>query len=73
MRNGFDAIIIGSGFGGAVTTYRLAEAGARVLVLERGRRWTPEQYPRQPQMPGSTTILCQKSSMAGSTCASFTV
>ena len=48
MSNGFDAIIIGSGFGGAVTAYRLAEAGARVLVLERGRRWTPEQYPRQP-------------------------
>jgi cholesterol oxidase len=34
-----DTIIIGSGFGGSVTACRLAEAGARVLVLERGRRW----------------------------------
>jgi len=42
----FDAIVVGSGFGGAVCAYRLAEAGARVLVLERGRRWTPEEYPR---------------------------
>lgn len=44
----FDAIIIGSGFGGAVTACRLAERGARVLVLERGRRWDPRDYPREP-------------------------
>ncbi|RDD60770.1 GMC oxidoreductase [Ferruginivarius sediminum] len=42
----YDAIVVGSGFGGAVTACRLAESGARVLVLERGRRWTPETYPR---------------------------
>lgn len=42
-----DVIIIGSGFGGAVAACRLAEAGVqRVLVLERGRRWTPKTYPR---------------------------
>ena len=35
----FDAIVIGSGFGGAITACRLAEAGYSVLVLERGRRW----------------------------------
>lgn len=44
----FDAIVIGSGFGGAVTACRLAEKGARVLVLERGRRWDPKDYPRKP-------------------------
>jgi len=43
----FDAIVIGSGFGGAVTACRLAEANQRVLVLERGRRWT--RYPRDLQ------------------------
>lgn len=42
----FDAIIVGSGFGGAVTAARLAEAGWKVLVLERGRRWLPEAMPR---------------------------
>lgn len=51
MRRGFDVIIIGSGFGGAVTACRLAQAGARVLVLERGRRWTKDQYPRTPSDP----------------------
>jgi len=43
--SGFDTVIIGSGFGGAVMACRLAEKGARVLVLERGRRWSPSTYP----------------------------
>lgn len=48
MANGFDVVVIGSGFGGAVTACRLAEAGYRVLILERGRRWEVEDYPRKP-------------------------
>ena len=43
-----DAVIVGSGFGGAVSACRLAEAGRDVLVLERGREWAPEDYPREP-------------------------
>ncbi|MFN2592500.1 MAG: GMC family oxidoreductase, partial [Candidatus Dormibacteria bacterium] len=35
-----------SGFGGAVVAGRLAEAGRSVCLLERGRRWTPADYPR---------------------------
>lgn len=46
MANSFDVVIVGSGFGGAVTACRLAQAGRKVLVLERGRRWTPDEYPR---------------------------
>lgn len=45
----YDAIIIGSGFGGAVTACRLAEHGLKVLVLERGRRWTTDTFPRAPE------------------------
>lgn len=47
----FDAIVIGSGFGGAITSCRLAEAGYKVLVLERGRRWEPKTFPRNPNDP----------------------
>src|SRR5687768_5019383 len=48
MSQTFDAIVIGSGFGGAITACRLSEKGMRVLVLERGRRWAPKDYPRKP-------------------------
>ena len=47
MSQEFDAIVIGSGFGGAITACRVAEKGMKVLVLERGRRWTPQEYPRK--------------------------
>jgi cholesterol oxidase len=47
----FDAIVIGSGFGGAVMACRAAERGMKVLVLERGRRWAPGDYPRKPGDP----------------------
>jgi cholesterol oxidase len=46
-----DAVVIGSGFGGAVAACRLAEAGYRVIVLERGRRWTPDTFPREAGDP----------------------
>src|SRR5205823_1816017 len=45
----FDVIVIGSGFGGAVTSCRLAEKGKKVLVLERGKKWDRTTYPREPQ------------------------
>ena len=48
MKANWDAIVIGSGFGGAVTACRLAESGRKVLVLERGRRWEVKDYPRNP-------------------------
>lgn len=45
----FDVIVIGSGFGGAISAARLAEAGYEVLVLERGKRWDKSNYPRHPE------------------------
>jgi len=44
----YDAIVVGSGFGGSVTAYRLAQADKRVLVLERGRPYPPGSFTRSP-------------------------
>ncbi len=40
----FDVIVIGSGFGGGIAACRLAEAGQRVCVLERGRRFAGADF-----------------------------
>ena len=45
----FDAIIIGTGFGGTVAATRLAAKGKKVLMLERGTFWvTPEKLGKPP-------------------------
>jgi cholesterol oxidase len=45
----FDAVVIGSGFGGSVAACRLAENGKTVCVLERGKRYAPGYFPRSPR------------------------
>src|SRR4051794_12579099 len=45
----FDAVVIGSGFGGAVAAFRLSEAGLSILVLERGVPYPPGSFPRTPR------------------------
>jgi cholesterol oxidase len=42
----YDFVIIGSGFGGSVSAYRLSQKGYRVLVLERGKRYNAEDFPK---------------------------
>jgi cholesterol oxidase len=54
MRSSYDAIVVGSGFGGGIAACRLAEAGHSVCVLERGRRFGRDDFPESPeQAPGA--------------------
>ncbi|HET8677203.1 MAG TPA: GMC oxidoreductase [Blastocatellia bacterium] len=45
----FDAIVIGTGFGGTIAATRLAAKGKKVLILERGTWWvTPAKIGKAP-------------------------
>ncbi len=46
MKPLYDYIIIGSGFGGSVSAMRLTEKGYSVLVIEKGKRWRAEDFPK---------------------------
>lgn len=46
-----DAVVIGSGFGGSVAACRLAQAGCSVTVIERGRRYDQNPFPRNWKNP----------------------
>jgi cholesterol oxidase len=42
----YDWLVVGSGFGGSVSALRLAEKGYKVAVLERGRRFRDDDFPK---------------------------
>lgn len=44
----FQAVVVGSGFGGSVMACRLAEGGMTVCVLERGKKYPPGTFARTP-------------------------
>jgi cholesterol oxidase len=45
MRDHYSAVVIGSGYGGAIAAARIARTGRDVCVLERGRELHPGEYP----------------------------
>jgi cholesterol oxidase len=44
VERAYDVVVVGSGFGGGIAACRLAEAGKRVCVLERGKRFTGKDF-----------------------------
>ena len=46
MIESYDAVVVGSGFGGSISSLRLAQAGKSTVVLERGKRYKPGDFPR---------------------------
>ena len=55
----YDALIIGSGFGGAMTAHRLVRAGWRVLMLERGNWVSRDPSRRDPSASFAYAVLLE--------------
>ncbi|KAK3810316.1 MAG: hypothetical protein J3Q66DRAFT_352765 [Benniella sp.] len=45
LKSHYDAIVVGSGYGASIAASRLARAGKRVCILERGEERWPGEYP----------------------------
>jgi cholesterol oxidase len=45
IKDHYDVVVVGSGYGGGIAASRLSRAGKRVCVLERGREFRPGEYP----------------------------
>lgn len=47
MRDSYDVVVIGTGYGGGVAASRFARANQRVCVLERGKERWPGEFPEK--------------------------
>ena len=45
MSEQYDVVVVGSGYGGAISASRLARAGLKVCLLERGDERQPGDFP----------------------------
>ncbi|XP_055961325.1 uncharacterized protein LOC130015369 [Mercurialis annua] len=55
--DGYDAIVVGSGYGGSIAACRLSVAGRKVCLIEKGRRWKAEDFPTDTLRIMSTVRL----------------
>ena len=64
----YDVIVVGSGYGGGVSAMRLARAGKRVAVIERGREFVTGEFPsRFPDMRHEMQVTGPRVSMGSPT------
>ena len=60
----YDVIIVGSGYGGGISASRLARAGKRVAVLERGREFVTGEFPQRfPDMRNEMRVTGKRMSL----------
>lgn len=73
LRDRYDVVVVGSGYGGGISASRLSRAGKRVAVLERGREVMPGDFAaRFPDLKNEFLVRGKKYS-AGSPTALYDV
>ncbi|WP_118181670.1 GMC family oxidoreductase N-terminal domain-containing protein [Paraburkholderia phosphatilytica] len=55
MQPHYDVVVVGSGYGGAIAASRMARAGKRVCVIERGREFMAGEFPAT-QLEGARNV-----------------
>jgi cholesterol oxidase len=66
LGNHYDAVVVGSGYGGAVSASRLARMGLQVAVLERGKEYVTGAFPtRFPEVRGELMVSGGRFGRAG--------
>lgn len=43
-QDGYDAVVVGSGYGGSVASFRLSMAGVKVCLVEEAQQWEPHDF-----------------------------
>ncbi|KAK4833807.1 hypothetical protein QYF36_011708 [Acer negundo] len=43
--DGYDSVVVGSGYGGSAAAFRMSMAGIKVCLVEKGRRWESHDFP----------------------------
>jgi cholesterol oxidase len=57
LKDHYEVVVVGSGYGGAIAASRLARAGRQVCLLERGKELHPGEYPNTgPEALAETQI-----------------
>jgi cholesterol oxidase len=73
IRSEYDAVVVGSGYGGGAAASRLARMGFKVAVLERGREYLPGEFPTDLRQARAETQISMAGKRLGSATALFDV
>ncbi|KAK9985864.1 hypothetical protein SO802_030815 [Lithocarpus litseifolius] len=55
--DGYDAVVVGSGYGGSVAACRMSIAGIKACLIEKGRKWEAQDFPTDSLKIMSTTRM----------------
>ncbi|MCB1546338.1 MAG: GMC family oxidoreductase [Hyphomicrobiaceae bacterium] len=71
LKSRYEAVVVGSGYGGGVAASRLARAGLEVCLLERGREVLTGEFPQRFTEMGKEMQVTTRSRRTGSDTALF--